>query len=111
MSLHVCVHIVLMLCSCLLCPFLCVHIVSMFVCSQASIMGNPLVTTQVTLVTVSCQLVKMIFLAGHNFEDRFLLINIIFVDCWAAEDKRLPVASDSPGVTDSYDAAVDSVDV
>ena len=33
----------------------CVHIVSMFVCSQVSIMGNPLVTTQVTLVTVSCQ--------------------------------------------------------
>ena len=82
-------------------------------------MGNPLVTTQVTLVTVSCQLVETIFSAGHNFEDRFLLIiniifvfiNIIFVDCWAAEYKRLPVASDSPLVTDSYDAAVDSMDI
>ena len=85
-------------------------IVSMFVCSQASIMKNPLVTTQVTLVTVSCQLVKMIFSAGQNFEDRFLLINVIFVDCWRL-NKRLPVSSDSPGVTDSYNAAVDSVDV
>ena len=104
MSVHVCVHIVLMLCShcahvvsmfivsmfvcsfvCSHCTHVCVHIVSIFVCSQTSIMGNPLVTTQVTLVTVSCHLVKMIFLAGHNFEDRFLLINIIFVDCWAAE--------------------------
>ena len=63
----------------------CVHIVSMFVCSQVYIMGNPLVTTQVTLVTVSCHLVEMIFLAGHNFEDLFLLIDIILVDCWAAE--------------------------
>ena len=84
----------------------CVHIVSMFVCSQVSIMGNPLVTTQVTLVTVSCQLVEKIF-----------FLKIVFcssISSWSIVErlnKRLPVASDSPGVTDSYDAAIDSMDI
>ena len=57
---------------------------------------------------------------GHRFlsiggDDIFL--KIVFcssISSWSIVgrlNKRLPVASDSPGVTDSYDAAVDSLDI